>query len=163
MYRHSASPLRMLAEDKSLLQSWPQTMILHGLLDGIVPVEHSFHFLSTLAAGEKVATLEKEKAAGTEYLVKTSSVRGSIGEEKVKGQITTGDNAEEKSIKGQLDTKVDAVSTLTNIDSRTGLPWAMRKRDAIVTLPGAKHSFEAVGGTIVDLTCEGVINWLGRV
>ena len=158
----------MLAEDNSLLQSWPQTMILHGLLDGIVPVEHSFHFLSTLAAGEiiKKDNSGKDKAVKSVNQVNTSSVRDNINEEGRKGKVTIGDDTKKELITGQFSTTVDeltAVSVLTNIDSRTGVQWAKRERDAIVTLPGAKHSFEAVGGEIVDLTCEGVTNWLGRV
>ena len=167
-YRHSASPLRMLAEDNALLQSWPQTMILHGLLDGIVPVEHSYHFLSTLAAGEIVKKVDagKDKGINSENHSSKLNVKDSNGEMKRKGQVTTGDTAEKESISRQPDSTVDeltAVNALTNIVNRTGEQWAKRERDTIVTLPGAKHSFEAVGGEIVDLTCEGVINWLGRV
>ena len=42
----------MLADNRALAKSWPPTMIVHGDLDAIVPVEHSFHFLSSLVRSD---------------------------------------------------------------------------------------------------------------
>ena len=33
-------------------------------------------------------------------------------------------------------------------------------QDDIIIIPGAKHSFEAVGGELVEIVSEGLIDWL---
>lgn len=35
-----------------------------------------------------------------------------------------------------------------------------RVQDDIIIIPGAKHSFEAVGGELVEIVSEGLIDWL---
>lgn len=35
-----------------------------------------------------------------------------------------------------------------------------REQDDIIIIPGAKHSFEAVGGELVEIVSEGLIDWL---
>ncbi|CAE7947410.1 lipM [Symbiodinium sp. KB8] len=47
----SAEPLEaMKAASQELAGAWPPTLIIHGELDGVVPVEHSRQFLTQLAA-----------------------------------------------------------------------------------------------------------------
>ncbi|CAE7425922.1 lipC [Symbiodinium natans] len=50
----SAEPLEALqsasAASRELAEAWPPTLIVHGELDGVVPVEHSRRFLTQLAA-----------------------------------------------------------------------------------------------------------------
>ncbi|CAE7832604.1 HSP70 [Symbiodinium sp. CCMP2592] len=47
----SAEPLEALkAASEELAGAWPPTLIIHGELDGVVPVEHSRQFLTQLAA-----------------------------------------------------------------------------------------------------------------
>ncbi|CAE7715633.1 lipM [Symbiodinium sp. CCMP2456] len=47
----SAEPLEALkAASQELAGAWPPTLIIHGELDGVVPVEHSRQFLTQLAA-----------------------------------------------------------------------------------------------------------------
>ena len=35
-----------------------------------------------------------------------------------------------------------------------------RPQDSLLIVPGSKHIFEAGGGMIVEVTCDGVIAWL---
>ncbi|CAE7588444.1 lipM, partial [Symbiodinium sp. CCMP2456] len=46
-----AEPLQALkCASRELAEAWPPTLIIHGELDGIVPIEHSRQFLTQLAA-----------------------------------------------------------------------------------------------------------------
>lgn len=47
----SAEPMRQLERmDNNGISRWPPTLIVHGDCDGIVPIEHSRHFLQRLAS-----------------------------------------------------------------------------------------------------------------
>ncbi|CAE7034416.1 lipC [Symbiodinium natans] len=61
----SAEPLAYL-QAASDLEAWPPTLIIHGELDGVVPVEHSRSFLERLAARCAGGTSCSESAGTSE-------------------------------------------------------------------------------------------------
>lgn len=177
-HRLSASPLRQLAKDSSLVESWPPTMIIHGMLDGIVPVEHSFHFLSSLVVkGSHLSAsrnLERESSGNINSAShnvtgnhlnsknKDGETKKSFNfekneDKKVWNELKSRDGDEKLLLEGLVHLSEKAITAPC-----TDTLWAIREQDAIVTLPGAKHSFEAIGGEVVDIVCEGVINWLSK-
>lgn len=83
---------------------FPPTLIIHGELDSIVPVQHSEHWL---------------KALNT-Y---TSPV-------------------------------------LSSADKLHASCISTRTEDVLVTIPGAKHSYEIATSALVDVTIQGAIGWL---
>lgn len=166
----------MLADNRALAKSWPPTMIVHGDLDAIVPVEHSFHFLSSLVrsdvtidsgGGGLAAVSAKGTApAGRDIPRHSHSISPSNGISEI---LSAGkdDNTKIESsdvFTGQ-DTGKEIMKTPITLDTplltRTG--WQVRPQDLIITIPGAKHSFEAVGGETLDIVCAGVISWLSRL
>ena len=216
----------MLSESPSLLESWPATMIIHGDLDGIVPVEHSYHFLDSLvldsaelsgsdsgknknngrnSADSSHHSNEKhencdEKA--NDAIANGMAIKGNIGGIIAASSAVYSSVAcdEPSAISGSSsDSKGGIKSTVIKVSSSvtcatssssgrliTGSPrkpathnasnspnypdkgpnspdWRIRAQDVLVTIPGAKHSFEAVGGETLDVVCEGVINWLSRI
>jgi len=48
----SATVLHDLQPDAGVTRSWPPTLVIHGLRDSVVPVEHSRNFLAMLASSE---------------------------------------------------------------------------------------------------------------
>ena len=198
-----------MAENRSLVESWPPVMIVHGVLDAIVPVEHSFHFLSSLLLLDKkdiphassveniiveeiisidgsVIVNGKDSVSPPDYSDKTK-LSSREGEGSVKATTTimrdndlraramdsTGESISVNKNKGDRDrdrdrdrregiTSSTPLLTLTPSDSPSDPMWKMRVQDLIVTIPGAKHSFEAVGGETLDIVCEGVITWAAK-
>ena len=156
------------------------------MLDGIVPVEHSLYFLSSLVVrssnlnASKNFKLESSNNAYTDVdavtddytRYKNVAKRDDNGLPSKKKISVSGNNIDtvlpkelRKSVEvrkfqseGLIQASENRVAALC-VDTQ----WLMREQDAIVTLPGAKHSFEAVGGDVVDIVCEGVINWLSKV
>jgi hypothetical protein len=183
--RFSASPLRQLAKDDTLVESWPPTMIIHGMLDGIVPVEHSLSFLSSLVVGgshlSALRNLRHESSCNTNTAALNETSRNLNSKKSKKhddkGVGTTnssnfeenGDKKLSKELRKRDEDEKMIPEEIVHPCEKTVTPpyrdtmWAMREQDAMVTLPGAKHSFEAVGGEVVDVVSEGVINWLSRV
>lgn len=158
--RLSASPLRQLAKDSSLVDSWPPTMIIHGMLDGIVPVEHSLYFLSSLVAGSSHHSASRNlklEGSGNTNTAALNVTDNKKHDEKDVKELRRRDE-DEKQISESKVHQSEAI-----VPPCTDTQWAMREQDAIVTLPGAKHSFEAVGGEVVDIVCDGVMNWLSKV
>jgi hypothetical protein len=160
-------------------------MIIHGMLDGIVPVEHSLYFLSCLVVGgshlSALRNLEHESSCKNNTAAYNEIGRYVNSKKDAKhdcqGLGTTNisnfeENADRKlpkeSRRRDEDEKlmseeiVHPYQKTVTAGSRDTM-WAMREQDAIVTLPGAKHSFEAVGGEVVDIVSEGVINWLSKI
>lgn len=154
-------------------------MIIHGMLDGIVPVEHSFHFLSSLVVkGSHLSAsrnLERESSGNINSA--SHDVNGDHLNSKNNGGETENDfnieKNEDKKVWNELKSRDEdeklLFEGLVHLSEKviaapcTDTLWAIREQDAMVTLPGAKHSFEAVGGEVVDIVCEGVINWLSKV
>lgn len=167
-------------------------MILHGQLDGIVPVEHSHHFLSSLVVEEVVeevlsgdsghentveskSTVTLRAAAVSQTLssistdMKSVASSATLTRESINGKVNESRSTFDRELfsaekTGLLLSTNEAEKNkrpvLTNKNTRTSAQWTKREQDAIVTIPGAKHSFEAVGGEVVEIICEGVINWL---
>lgn len=204
--RLSASPLRHLTADAALQKNWPPTLVLHGQLDGIVPVEHSLHFLSSLVIEKNdhnvadtsrnikevdirnVANEISANSLSTEYTADTvnrkmkdylSNKYQSLPEEisnTIENPVDHADSVSENgcSIRGQEekllveeDTKAAGV-LITDLQSDSkrflinGEMHLKRDQDDIIIIPGAKHSFEAVGGELVDIVADGLIDWLSE-
>ena len=197
----------MMAENRSLVESWPPVMIIHGVLDAIVPVEHSFHFLSSLLLLDKK---DIPHASSVENIIveEIISIDGSVivhgkdsvsppdctdrtrlssregkcsvnatttvmrdNDQRARAMDSTGESISVYKNKGDRDrdrdrregiTSSTPLLTLTPSDSPSDPMWKMRVQDLIVTIPGAKHSFEAVGGETLDIVCEGVITWAAK-
>jgi hypothetical protein len=72
-------------------------------------------------------------------------------------------------LKGEItDNPLNKDNLLSNDKMNTkhvfnGVDWNLRNQDVIITLPGIKHTFEAVGGDLVDLVSNGVVNWLSKI
>lgn len=196
--RLSASPLRLLATDSSLLASWPATMILHGELDGIVPIEHSFHFLSILATDDNLTIDEEDNdmiddsVHRTGLLEVNETSRESCVDDnkadptKVKNDqknlspiIDKSENAKINKFRRllQIDTTDRRTSNLNNdengfinnikndhdINDKRNNKWRIRPQDLMIDIPGAKHSFEAVGGATLNIVTDGIIKWLSKI
>lgn len=187
----------------ALRKSWPPTLILHGQLDGIVPVEHSLHFLSSLVIendSHKAAEMRKNEKgndhdnAATKVCSTTPSPSEAYSAEtvnrKMKGYLSTKYQALPEEIMDTIDKTADrsnstahgsgsGVSKDNLIAQGTGSQSAevepmlktrrlvangeehfKREQDDIIIIPGAKHSFEAVGGELVEIVSEGLIDWL---
>ena len=201
--RLSASPLRHLTADATLQKNWPPTLVLHGQLDGIVPVEHSLHFLSSLVMENKdhneadkrknekeidIRNVSSENSANslvTEYTAETVNrkIKSYLSNkyqtlpEEISNTIDHADSCVSESgdsIRGQEDSfilKEDSKAAgipITELlpDSKrffvNGEKHLKRDQDDIIIIPGAKHSFEAVGGELVDIVAEGLIDWLSE-
>ena len=205
--RLSASPLRHLTADAALQKNWPPTLVLHGQLDGIVPVEHSLHFLSSLVIekndhnkadikrNEKeddIRNVPSENSANSlcvEYTAETMNrkIKGYFSNKyqtlpdeisnTIENPVDHADGYVSESgcsIKGQEDTLIveedskAAGIPITELlpDSKrfliNGEKHLKRDQDDIIIIPGAKHSFEAVGGELVDIVAEGLIDWLSE-
>ena len=204
--RLSASPLRHLTADAALQKNWPPTLVLHGQLDGIVPVEHSLHFLSSLVVekndhnvadtsrNEKevdIRNVTNEISANslcTEYTADTvnrkmkgylSDKYQSLPEEisnTIENPVDHADSVsgngssirrQEEKLLVEEDTKAAGIliTDLQSDSKRFFINCEMhlkRDQDDIIIIPGAKHSFEAVGGELVDIVAEGLIDWLSE-
>jgi hypothetical protein len=55
------------------------------------------------------------------------------------------------------------INKMNKIHVFNGVHWHLRSRDVIIPLPGIKHTFEAVGGDLVELVSNGVVNWLSKI
>jgi hypothetical protein len=187
----------------ALRKSWPPTLILHGQLDGIVPVEHSLHFLSSLVIendSHKVAEIRKNERgndhdnAATTVCSSTPSILEASSADtvnrKMKGYLSTKYQALPEEIMATIDKPADhsnstvhgrgsGVSKGTSIVHGKGSQSTevepmlktrllvingeehfKRMQDDIIIIQGAKHSFEAVGGELVEIVSEGLIDWL---
>jgi hypothetical protein len=169
-------------------------MIIHGMLDGIVPVEHSLYFLSSLVVGSShlsaLRNLEHESSCKTNTAAYNEIGRDlnskKDGKHDCQGLGTSNisnfeENTNFSNFEENADRKLPKESRRRDEDEKLmseeivhpcqktitagsrDTIWAMREQDAIVALPGAKHSFEAVGGEVVDIVSEGVINWLSKI
>jgi hypothetical protein len=203
--RLSASPLRLLATDSSLLASWPATMIVHGELDGIVPIEHSFHFLSILATDDNL-TIDKEDNAmiskNNDIIDDSVHRTGPLKANEISRESCVDDNKEEtteikhdqKNLASiidktenakinkfrrllQIDATDSGTSNLNNdenglidnikndhdINDKRNNKWRIRPQDLMIDIPGAKHSFEAVGGATLSIVTDGIVEWLSKI
>ena len=174
LFRYSASPLRILADNRALTKSWPPTMIVHGDLDAIVPVEHSFHFLSSLVRSD--ATIDS-RAVGDSFVEGIAAANrdvpthaySSSSSKAIPNILSAGKDDETKIRSGDVcarqNTEKEIIKSPTTLDTPL-LPskgWQIRPQDVLITIPGAKHSFEAVGGETLDIVCAGVISWLTKL
>ena len=99
---------------------FPPTLILHGQLDAIVPIEQSEHWLR--AVYQCAPSQEAATAAGTT------------------AEAGNGSKA--------------AVRRQSNVSS------PIRAADTLISIPGAKHSYEIAASALVDVTIQGVLGWL---
>jgi hypothetical protein len=187
----------------TLRKSWPPTLILHGQLDGIVPVEHSLHFLSSLVIENdihKAAKIRKNEI-GNDHDNAASKISSTIPSpseaysadtvnRKMKCYLSTKYQALPEEIMDTIDKPADhsnsavqgresGVSKDHSIVQGKGSQFLevepmfktrrlvingeehfKRVQDDIIIIPGAKHSFEAVGGELVEIVSEGLIDWL---
>ena len=176
----------MLADCRELVESWPPTMIVHGDLDAIVPVEHSFHFLSSLVLSDTIidpgaislTTISGEESLITDKVIENSTHYDSLsGITSDKLSASYDDNSNSNivnsggTIRSDVYSNFNTESKNMNSSSTVNTPliksksteWKMRPQDVIITIPGAKHSFEAVGGETLDIVCAGVMKWLSRI
>lgn len=65
----SATVLTELHPDSPVAREWPPTLVIHGELDSVVPVEHSQNFLSMLAAAQRQADSQLVRACDGLVLV----------------------------------------------------------------------------------------------
>jgi len=100
----SATILSELHPEAKVASEWPPTLILHGSLDSVVPLESSFHFLSLLAAAD-----QQQSQTGSGSAAGHSSVR---------------------------------------------------RCDAIVTIPGGRHTFDLMGWDEKAAAHVGTAHWL---
>jgi hypothetical protein len=149
--RLSASPLRLLANDYSLLKSWPATMIIHGELDGIVPIEHSFYFLSTLAMDGNL-TLNKED--------KVISKNSNIFDDDI-DQKNLISNIEQN--KNNVNGLINEIGNDHNVNDIMTNKWKIRPQDLMINIRGVKHSFEAIGGANLTIVTDAIIQWLSKL
>ena len=113
--------------------SFPPTLILHGELDSIVPVEHSMEWLATLAQCSSLPDT------------------GTVG-----GGACGGDSGRDC----RRGIRCDNGAGLGSHGSGGRLADRRRPGDALVVIPGAEHSYEIAASTLVDVTVQGVIGWL---
>jgi hypothetical protein len=178
--RLSASPLRLLANDYSLLKSWPATMIIHGELDGIVPIEHSFYFLSTLAMDGNLTLNKEDKVISKNSNIFDDDIdRIGLSEVNERPRESCVENVEEDKTRDNFDQKnlisnieqnknnvnglINEIGNDHNVNDIMTNKWKIRPQDLMINIRGVKHSFEAIGGANLTIVTDAIIQWLSKL
>lgn len=142
----SASPLRLMVQGLQRRRgagrkktTWPATMVVHGELDGITPIEHSHTLLHTIATVHRMGDDDDDDDDGD------VDFGNGLGAERADDDEGASTEARERRWKEVL---------------RSPDTFRVRPQDTLLAVPLMKHSFESGDAAVVDWVIQRVQVWL---
>jgi acetyl esterase/lipase len=151
----SASPLRILQSNPELVREYAPTLIVHGELDSVVPLEHSEELLALLGKYSAADHRHGRKRAPPPSHAATSMLTNicvNVDEEDDEAEMNLTCQHHHATGGGQY---LDPVS-----DHGGELAVRGRAQDKLIIVPGVKHSFEAAGGQVTEIVSDQVSRWM---